>query len=386
MVLLKANGGERMKRIVRNVLFIMVMAVLFSGLGIKMSVQAAAQYKDMCKSEVLTKTKVKISWKKQKGVSGYTIYRSVCQKDGTFGSSKKIATVSSDKKSYTDKGTYKKSYKYEVVAFSKKSGIKTAKYRGDCYVYMGVGRSDWYENLISDAVTTPNSIQLVFYMDSYGLKPTECEIYRSKTKNDFKKIATVAAKKRNWGGAYTDKKVQYGESYYYKVRAVKKNGNKKIYGKFSDSIMLSAVKSEGECQVKLLTPKADTVASFDVMITSMDGNAEIHLKDKDLWNIDYCYKNQNGESNNTELKVVSYSLDGEEWKEFTDEMVSVKPEGKIYLRFADVNGKAIVHPESNVKNVELGIYDMEYNNLTCYMRMDFSKNTATVSCNLEYYH
>lgn len=365
-----------MKHVMRNGFFILLAAVLFSGIGMKMTGEAAVQYKEMCDSKVLSKTKVKITWKKQKGVSGYMLYRSVLQSDGSYSSRKKIAALSSDRKSYIDKAVYKKSYVYEVVAFSKKNGRKTPEYSGKCYAYMGADHAYWEESLLCDAVTTPKSIRLEICRDGAGITPIQYEIYRSKTKKNFKRIATVE------GVFYTDKKVQFGESYYYKVRSVAKVGKEKIYGKYSPMILLSAVKSEGEYQMKLLTPAAETVTSLEVMLTSGSGNAELLLNNRYLWNIDYYCEGQDIFN----LTSVSYSFDGEKWQDFTEEMICVKPGEKIYLRFAREAGKAFAYPDTDMEYCYLEVFDMEYNGLTSYMKIDFVKNAATVYPNKEYYH
>ncbi|MCD7723135.1 MAG: right-handed parallel beta-helix repeat-containing protein [Clostridiales bacterium] len=60
------------------------------------------------------KTSLKIKWGAVSGASGYIIYRSTSQ-DGTY---KKIATVSSSSKTYTDKNLKKgKKYYYKIVAY-----------------------------------------------------------------------------------------------------------------------------------------------------------------------------------------------------------------------------------------------------------------------------
>lgn len=62
---------------------------------------------------------LKLSWKAQKGVNGYQIYRSATNKKGSF---KKIATLSSKKQSYTDTKLKDSTTYYYAVRAYKKSG------------------------------------------------------------------------------------------------------------------------------------------------------------------------------------------------------------------------------------------------------------------------
>ena len=45
---------------------------------------------------------------------------------------------------------------------------------------------------------------------------------------------------------------------------------KKIYGKYSMPILLSAVNSKGKVQTEILTPQAEAVTSLDILLTSKE--------------------------------------------------------------------------------------------------------------------
>ena len=56
------------------------------------------------------------------------------------------------------------------------------------------------------------------------------QIYRSTSKNSgYKWVSTVSSRR----ASYTNSKLKKGQTYYYKIRAYRKVGNKKVYGTFS---------------------------------------------------------------------------------------------------------------------------------------------------------
>lgn len=81
----------------------------------------------------------------------------------------------------------------------------------------------------TSTVTTKNkSVYLRWKKQKYA---NGYEIYRStKKKSGYKKVKTInSGKKTSW----TDKKVDGGKTYYYKIRAYRKNNGKKVTGGFS---------------------------------------------------------------------------------------------------------------------------------------------------------
>lgn len=359
----------------------MLTALLLIGLNMKTDARAAVQWRSMCEPEVLSKTKIKLNLKLQKKIDGYIVYRSTVYKDGERSARKKLATLPSGTKSFTDKVKYQKRYYYELVAFTQKGKTKTKKYKDCCYAYAGIAQIIWDEYLHCDAITTPKSIRLLYGGNSEGLFPEKYEIYRSETNSNYKKIATVKAKDNHWASRYTDKKVKTGASYYYKVRGVKVVGGKKNYGKYSTPMLLSAVNSVGIFQMEVLTPDTETITSLDIKLTSDKGNSVLQLDKKYAWDA-YFWNN----TLDVQLDKYFYSLDGQNWQPFTDEPIIVKPGETFYLRFTDKNDKAFSNPAYHKNYCKLRFYDMTYNQLTCYMVFDFEKNTGTVEVNGEYYH
>jgi arabinogalactan endo-1,4-beta-galactosidase len=149
------------------------------------------------------KSGVKISWNKVSNAAGYYVYR----KAGS-GSWKKIATVSSNKTSYTDKKvTNNKTYRYKVKSYNGKvtsvnSATKKIKYVSS--------------TKITKRSNTSKGITIKWKKVK---KATKYYIYRKAGKGKWKKLATVKSGSKI---SYTDKTAKSGVSYKYKV--VVKNG------------------------------------------------------------------------------------------------------------------------------------------------------------------
>lgn len=79
-------------------MFVMIGELMFTS----MPAAKASGYLEI-KATATSMTSVKITWKAQKGVTQYKIYRATENKNGNVGKYKVVATISGKKKSYTDK-------------------------------------------------------------------------------------------------------------------------------------------------------------------------------------------------------------------------------------------------------------------------------------------
>ena len=164
--------------------------------------------------------KLKLSWKKVSGASGYAIYRL------NGGSYKRIKTVKASTRQVTlALADGKQAYSYRVCAYRTIDGKK-------CY-----GRKSG----VKTAVSTVSSLQAKAVRGK-GIKLTWKSlktvdgyvIYRKTGKNDsYKKIKTAADKK---SGGYTDKTAKKGKTYYYRIRAYTLVDGKKVYGSYTQGI------------------------------------------------------------------------------------------------------------------------------------------------------
>lgn len=166
---------------------------------------------------VWTGTKnIKVTWKKAANAQKYMVYRSYKKSSGY----KKIATVT--KTSYTDKtASAGKTVYYKVIAT-----------RGSL-------KSSYSKVTSAYKLKTPAKVKAKAKKRtvtvSYGkvANAKGYEIFRSSKKNGkFKKVATIKKAKTT---KKTFKKMKKG-TYYFKVRAYKTSGKKKIYTDYSKTV------------------------------------------------------------------------------------------------------------------------------------------------------
>ncbi len=159
---------------------------------------------------------IKVSWKKSSNAQKYVVYRSYKKSSGY----KKIATVT--KTGYTDKkSTAGKTAYYKVLAM--RGSVKSS-YSKVASAYKLKAPAKVKAKAKKSTVTV-----------SYGkvTKASGYEIYRSsKKKGKFKRVATI---KKATITKKSFKKMKKG-TYYFKVRAYKTSGKKKIYTDYSKTV------------------------------------------------------------------------------------------------------------------------------------------------------
>ncbi|MGN1418722.1 MAG: hypothetical protein ACI4W6_05285, partial [Acutalibacteraceae bacterium] len=165
--------------------------------------------------------KIKISWNKQSGVTGYAVYRST-SKTGTYS---KVATVKgASSVSFVDTVSSGKTYYYKVRAYKT---VSSTNYYGS------------YSSVVS-AKAVPAKTSGVAVKSTESRKATVSwsavsgasgyEIYRStKSGGTYTKVKTVSSSTKK----YTDSSLKGGSKYYYKVRAYRTVNGSKVYGAFS---------------------------------------------------------------------------------------------------------------------------------------------------------
>lgn len=159
------------------------------------------------KTSVLSSYRVRIEWTKAPGASRYTIYRASA-KNGVY---KKIGSTS--KRSFVDKKTkFGKRYYYKVAAgnaYSKSVSVKVKPLAP--------------KKLKKSPVK--EKVQLKWKKNG---KVTGYQVYRSvSAKGKYKKIGETTKT------TFTDKSAKKNKKYYYKVRAYRKVGKKRVYGEFT---------------------------------------------------------------------------------------------------------------------------------------------------------
>lgn len=173
--------------------------------------------------------KVKVSWKKVSGATGYEVY----QYNAKTKKYSKIATVKAA--SYTKSGlTTGTGYSFKVRAYTTKSG-KTA--------YSGYSKAVSAKPALSKVTgvkarnSAKNTVK-VTWKKTEGA--TGYKVYRAtKKKGKYQLVKTIS---KNKTVAYTNKKLKKGKKYYYKVRAYKKVGKKIVYGSYSSIVSVKVKK------------------------------------------------------------------------------------------------------------------------------------------------
>ena len=169
-------------------------------------------------AKAIAYNKIKITWKKQSGVSGYKIYRA--QKASE--SYRAVATVSSGKYTYTDtKIITGKTYYYKVRAFVK-TGAKLSG-KSDSKV---VHAKTTLEKTTITNISGKNKKVNLKWKKVKGA--SGYQIYRADRRNG--KYRCVKTQKTT---KLISKTQKAGKTCYYKVRAYRNVNKKKVYSSFS---------------------------------------------------------------------------------------------------------------------------------------------------------
>ncbi len=168
--------------------------------------------------------KLRITWSRIPGADGYRIYRSA-KKNGSY---RKIAVVKgSSSTSYMDKKLLTgKKYYYKVRAYATQNN-KTVQ---SGYSKVKSGKPIPAKVKMSSVASLSGKKLKLRWKKVSGA--SGYEITRAVKKNgSYQKIATI---KKNRTFTFKDSKLTKKKTYYYKVRAYRSVGKKKIYGPYSE--------------------------------------------------------------------------------------------------------------------------------------------------------
>ncbi|MBA4686392.1 MAG: N-acetylmuramoyl-L-alanine amidase [Candidatus Galacturonibacter soehngenii] len=195
-----------------------------SGDSNKATLYAAAAGVTKLKASSSAYNKIDLSWKKASGATKYVVYRSTKEGSGY----KKVKTVTSNK--YSDTVKTGVTYYYKIVSYTDKAK------GGESAVISGIALSPAPTNV--KAVNNAYNSAKISWSKSKGAG--NYAIYRSTSKKSgYTLIKTVSKSKTS----YTDKTVEAGTTYYYKVCAVTKGKEGKMSKVVSAKIKPAAVKN-----------------------------------------------------------------------------------------------------------------------------------------------
>lgn len=176
------------------------------------------------------KGKAKLKWKEQADVTGYQIYRATSE-NGIY---KKVKTVNgaTTVMATVAAHTGSKPYYYKVCAYKMISGET---------VY------GEFSEVKSCAPKKPTGVKATAQKGKKAKvkwkkvsNANGYEIYRATKKNGkYKKVTTIT---KNKTVSFTNKSLKKGKTYYYKVRAYRLMGGKKVYGLYSDIVKVKVKK------------------------------------------------------------------------------------------------------------------------------------------------
>ena len=172
---------------------------------------------------------IKLSWKKVSKASGYVVYRA----NSANGKYKAIKTIKKGKTtSFTDKKrTTGKTYYYKLRPY------KTVKNKKQYMDYSSVVSTKAVPGRVKfTKLTAGNQKATLKWKKVSGA--SGYLLYRSDRRDGgFTCINSVSSRKTN----YTNTKLKKGQTYYYRIRAYRKVGGKRVYGNFS---VVKAVKAK----------------------------------------------------------------------------------------------------------------------------------------------
>lgn len=174
-----------------------------------------------------------VTWTNVKNAGKYIIYRAGEKKNGTYSNYKQIKTVKQGEKSYFD--TKLKSgriYKYKIIAQRTKKNITVQSKAKSTIGMTALNAPNKFVLKKVTATTVSVAWSKVGMADRY-------ELYRNGTK-----IATTESK------TYTDKNIASGQSYTYKVRAVRVYNGKSYNSEYLTLTATTAVANVGGITVK----------------------------------------------------------------------------------------------------------------------------------------
>lgn len=165
--------------------------------------------------------KIKLSWKKVAGATGYRLYRATT-KAGTYSL---IKTVKSNTVlTYTDAGLVcGKKYYYQITAYREIEGTNYVSVKSDIISRKPIPN----KTTVALKRLRAKSITITWKKKAGA---TGYIIYRSSTKNGtYQRVKTVSRAKASW----TNGRLARGKTYYYKVRVYRKVNGKKVYSNYS---------------------------------------------------------------------------------------------------------------------------------------------------------
>lgn len=341
-----------------------------------------------------------VKWKKIEHASSYTITCSV-RKNGDWEKiDEKTIAATEGKTSYTNTFVYGKTYMYELNVYQNvageelyllKPGSGEELFFVDCKAPQIIQANN---NISLVKKAKRNFVKLAFNYRDDCIIPDGFEIYRSESKHQMKlleRIGIDVKKKKSTPQVYKDKTVQEGKNYFYQIRSyVTVNGQKK-YGKKSDIWELSTDDSWGFCKTKVIVSEKEKIKQIQIVLTSKD-NKMIYFgkKYKQSNAVIFSFDNDIGyDDSDLKLDEISYKYKKSgKYQTLSDEdVISIKPGMKLYIRFARKNHKKFYNPiriNGDTESNNICIYLFSYKNHNAFLHIHASDDYGSFDESLNY--
>lgn len=327
---------------------VMVLCLAFVMVGGFSTTTEAAGNMDL-NSEVQSTNQIKLTWKKQKGVKGYKIYRDTYYSEGNC-KHKLIATLGEKKTSFIDKKVKaNQKYEYTIHAYYYKNGKEKNKSVGwTGWVSTKLTKplfdehESWAEGVYDLIKTTSNQITIpigaigpngengsVIGVDVYSrssLKPDGIEVFKKVGKKyvSYKKIKIKKKAKEIY--YFTDNNVIQGKKYNYKFRTYKKINGKTVYSPKTNAFTVCAMNNNPSIDFSIAEPFNSMEKTMTVSIVNNENYG--NLTKIGQW---YYLKDDTVNHYEIDFEAISYSYDNETWN--TDmKTCKVKPGQTVYIK------------------------------------------------------
>lgn len=322
-----------------------------------------------------------IRWNEIEHASKYVI-TSYMRKKGEWEKIEEETITAGEETIYQHKFSYGKTYKYEMAVYQNVAGddlylldpgsedttfFLTSRapkiFWSDSYMYMNKKKKK------------QEFVKLAFCYEDDCLAPVGCEIYRGESKDQMVLLDTIDAKDKKSGvQIYKDKTVQEGKNYFYKIKSFILVDGEKRYGKKSDIKELSSDDSWGICQTRFIISPKNKVDYFQVVLTSQDNQTVYfgkNYKNKIIYYgqhkrktavVFFCDGDIVGTDVDLGLDEISYKYKkSQQYMTLSDEdIISIKPGEKLYLRFARKDHKKFANPVQLHQSNTVSIYLFSY--------------------------
>lgn len=358
------------------------------------------------RGEIISPTAIKLKWNKIRRGDSYVITR----REWTADYSKKVTfqTLPLEETSILDDTLEEgKNYEYTIktnceydeadIDYYPENKLRKV-YKAKLSFYTYAPRIE-YTTLLDKKCISPQAITLryrihnwkTFYENPdeayYYYKTTGIEIFRGKSADSCHKIAEEMLDQKDSGKdsdteydvskKYIDRSVETGEVYYYQVRTFAEIQGVRYYGEMTESARLPAVEPRGKYKIKLLTEKGEGASSLRLALMGKRGNDKLYMDGAALKNlVDYIYRKRDGSYGSMALKLSQYRREGEGWRSYRGEQLSISGKEKIELEFVAGDGVSqIPYPSGFLTEAEL-LFHINYNENRYNFHMDLMDKKA----------